>query len=271
MPRARSKKKTVKKKMASVWKKEKPPGSAMPITGHLVELRSRLIKSLIVLGIFCGIALQEIDLILKVLKRLLPADLYFNSPSEVLWVSFKVAFFAGFIVSFPFVLFQVWKFISPGLEPKERKLFFPFILGGSFFFVAGVLFCYFFVLPFALSYLVQFGVERGIKPQIILTSYIDFILKLMMAFGLIFMIPIALILLAKAGIISSRVLVKNRRYAILINSLIAAVLTPTPDLFNMMLMLVPLLILYEIGIWGIRLLGEGPSKTIKGSGKVSPV
>ncbi|MBI1820839.1 MAG: twin-arginine translocase subunit TatC [Nitrospirae bacterium] len=257
--------------MVSLWKKEKKTESTMPITGHLVELRSRLIKSLVVLGIFFGIALQEIDPILKVLKKLLPADLYFNSPSEALWVSFKVAFFAGFFVSFPFVLFQVWKFISPGLEPKERKWVFPFILGGSFFFVAGVLFCYFVVLPFALSYLVQFGVERGIKPQIILTSYIDFILKLMMAFGLIFMIPIALILLAKAGIVSSRVLAKNRRYAILINSIIAAVLTPTPDVFNMMLMMIPLLILYELGIWGIRLLGEGPPKTIKGSGKVSPV
>ncbi|MHB8483440.1 MAG: twin-arginine translocase subunit TatC, partial [Nitrospiria bacterium] len=86
-----------------------------------------------------------------------------------------------------------------------------------------------------------------------------------------FMIPIALVLLAKAGIVSSRWLAKNRRYAILINSIVAAVLTPTPDVFNMMLMMIPLMVLYELGIWGIRLLGEGPSKTVNGSEKVSPV
>ncbi|MHB8483158.1 MAG: twin-arginine translocase subunit TatC, partial [Nitrospiria bacterium] len=172
--------------MVRFWKREKKTESTMPITGHLVELRSRLIKSLIILGIFFVIALQEIDPILKILKRLLPADLYFNSPAEALWVSFKVAFFAGFFVSFPFILFQVWKFVSPGLEPGEKKLVFPFILGGSLFFIAGVLFCYFVVLPFALTYLVRFGVEKGIRPQIILTSYVDFILKLMIAFCLIF-------------------------------------------------------------------------------------
>jgi Sec-independent protein secretion pathway component TatC len=111
--------------------------------------------------------------------------------------------------------------------------------------------------------LIQFGVQEGIKPQIILTQYIDFILKLMLAFGLIFILPIALILLGKAGIVTSRGLVKNRKYAILINSIVAAVLTPTPDVFNMMLMMIPLLILYEIGIWGVRLFGEGLSKGVK--------
>jgi len=242
-------------------KNQGPPNEAsMPVMEHLTELRSRVIKSLVVIAVFFVIALEEINFLLKGLRRLLPADLFFNSPAEALWVSMKIALFASFFTSFPYILYQFWKFISPGLFQKEKRIAIPFILGGSVFFIFGVLFCYFFVLPFALNYLVQFGIQEGVKPQIILTNYIDFILKLMLAFGLIFILPIALILLGKAGIVSSRWLAKNRRYAILINSIVAAVLTPTPDIFNMMLMMIPLLILYEVGIWGIRIFGEGPAR-----------
>lgn len=246
--------------MFNLKDRETSSDGLMPVTGHLTELRSRVIKSLVVLGIIFIIALQEIDTLLKWLRRLLPAELFFNSPVEALWVSMKVAFFAAFLLSFPFILYQFWRFISPGLVQREKRIAIPFIFGGSIFFIFGVLFCYFIVLPFALNYLIQFGVQEGIKPQIILTNYIDFILKLMLAFGLIFILPVALILLGKAGIVSSRWLAKNRKYAILINSIIAAVLTPTPDVFNMMVMMIPLLILYEIGIWGIRLFGEGPAR-----------
>lgn len=252
-----------RRKMGKVIEMKDQKSSAealMPVMGHLTELRSRIIRSLVVLGIFFVLALEEINYLLKGLRRLLPADLFFNSPAEALWVSMKVAMFASFFISFPFILYQIWKFISPGLFHKEKRIALPFILGGSAFFIFGVLFCYFFVLPFALNYLIQFGVEEGIRPQIILTNYIDFILKLLLAFGLIFILPIALILLGKAGIVSSRWLAKNRRYAILINSIVAAVLTPTPDIFNMMIMMIPLLILYEVGIWGIRLFGEGKAK-----------
>jgi sec-independent protein translocase protein TatC len=228
----------------------------MPLMGHLGELRSRIIRSLLVLGFFFLASLQEIDWLLKGLKRLLPADLYFNAPAEALWVSMKVAFFAALFLSFPFLLYQFWRFVSPGLLHAEKRIAVPFVLGGSFFFIAGVAFCYFVVLPFALGYLVQFGVQEGLKPQIILTNYIDFILKLLFAFGLIFILPVALIILGRAGLVSSAWLAKNRRYAILINSIVAAILTPTPDVFNMMLMMIPLLILYELGIWGVRLFGE---------------
>ncbi|MBI1823226.1 MAG: twin-arginine translocase subunit TatC [Nitrospirae bacterium] len=240
------------------------PEKIMPVTAHLIELRSRVIKSLIILGIFFAVALQEVDTLLNGLRRLLPADLYFNSPAEALWVSMKIAFFASLFVSFPFILYQTWRFISPGLLKKERRIAIPFVFGGSLFFIFGVSFSYFIVLPFALNYLIHFGVQEGIKPQIVLTQYVDFILKLMLAFGLIFIIPIALILLGKAGFVTSRWLAKNRKYAILINSIVAAVLTPTPDVFNMMLMMIPLVILYEIGIWGIRLFGEGTPRSESG-------
>jgi sec-independent protein translocase protein TatC len=257
--------------MFKLLKKKNHPEALMPVGGHLSELRSRIIKSLVVVGLFFGIAMQKADWLLNLLRRLLPADLFFNSPAEALWVTLKVAFFAGFFVSFPYILFQVWRFISPGLAQREKKLAIPFIIGGSLFFILGVLFCYFAVLPFALTYLIQFGIEKGIKPQIMITGYIDFVLKLMLAFGVIFILPVALVLLGRAGIVSSAWLAKNRKYALLINSIVSAILTPTPDVFNMMIMMVPLMILYEAGIWGIRLFGEVHSKTIKGSGNSSTV
>ena len=252
--------------MLERWKKNKPSGKEMTLTEHLSELRSRLIKALLPVGFFFFLAMLEINPLIAFLKNRLPADLYFNSPAEALWVGIKVAFFAGVFLAMPFILYQGWKFVEPGLEKEEKKMALPFILGGSFFFLLGLFFCYFVVLPFALRYLLQVGTDMGIKPQIIFSGYIDFVLKFLLAFGLIFMTPVGLVVLGKAGIVTAGWLSKNRKYAIVVNSILSAILTPTPDVFNMLLMMIPLLILYEIGIWGIRLFGrKAPKPDFKSS------
>jgi sec-independent protein translocase protein TatC len=228
----------------------------MPITGHLAELRQRLIKCLIALGIGFGVSFYFVDGLLALLKRPSPAELYFFSPTEAFWISLEIAFFAGLFLSLPVILYQLWKFIGPGLFSHERKHVVPFMFLGMLFFTFGLLFCYFIVLPFALTFLMGYGAEMGLKPLLSIGSYIDFLLKFLLAFGLVFELPLAITLLARMGLMTPEFLSRNRKYAILLNAIAAAILTPTSDVFNMMLMMVPLLLFYELGILGAKLFGR---------------
>jgi len=230
----------------------------MPFTGHLGELRSRLFK---VIGtVFAGMILAYAgsDILIGWLKRPLDSELYFFSPTEAFWVTMKVSFFAGLFLSTPVVLFQIWRFVSPGLLPQERRLALPVVLVGTLFFILGLLFCYFVVTPFALKFLVGFGMQQGLKPVFSIGLYVDFVLKFLLAFGLVFELPLAVTILAKLGLVTPEFLARQRRYAVVVNAVLAAVLTPTTDIFNMMLMMVPLLIFYELGILGARFFGRRP-------------
>jgi sec-independent protein translocase protein TatC len=233
----------------------------MPITGHLEELRSRLLK--VIWALLAGMALSYAvsDILTGWLKRPLAADLYFFSPTEAFWVAMKVSFFGGLFLSLPVILYQVWRFIAPGLLPNERRLVLPFVLIGCFFFISGLLFCYFVVAPFALTFLVGFGLEQGLKPVFSIGLYMDFLLKFLLAFGVAFELPLVITVLAKLGLVTPQFLSRHRRYAIFVNAILAAILTPTPDVFNMMLMMVPLLLFYELGIWGARLFGRKPIRS----------
>lgn len=235
------------------------PGSKgqaeMPITGHLLELRGRLVKSVLFLLFFCGIAFYFSDQIFFWFKRPLNAELIFLSPAEAFWSDLKISLFAGFLGAFPVILYEVWQFISPGLLPKERGYFLPFLILGSLFFFLGVAFCYFVALPLALDFLIDYGRRSGIKPQISVSMYIDFNLKFLLAFGLIFELPLLMILFSRMGFLTPAFLVKNRKYAVLAAFIVSALLTPTPDIFNQMVMAIPLMILYEVGIIAVRLFG----------------
>ena len=228
----------------------------MPITGHLGELRSRLIK---VVWTFLGaviVAYFFSDTLIGWLKRPLKGDLYFFSPTEAFWMTMKVSFVSGFFLSLPVIFYQGWRFISPGLFLRERRFALPVVILGNFFFALGLAFCYFVVFPFALNFLVNFGVDRGLTSMFSIGLYMDFQLKLLLAFGVIFELPLVITILAKMGLITPQFLVRQRRYAVLVNAIVAAILTPTSDLFNMMLMMVPLLVFYEMGILGARLFGR---------------
>jgi sec-independent protein translocase protein TatC len=159
----------------------------------------------------------------------------------------KISFFASLFLTSPFTLYQLWKFISPGLYKAEKKYVIPFVISSSLLFIGGVLFGYFLALPPAFGFFVEFSSDF-LKPMFTLREYLSLALKLLLAFGLSFELPVLIFFLAKIGVVNSKMLSKNRRYAILIIFVAAAILTPSPDALTQIIMAVPLMGLYEIGI-----------------------
>ena len=227
---------------------------------HLTELRTRILWSLVGAGIGLGIALYFTSGIMRFLSRSLKTEPVFLSPTEAFWTYMKVAMITGIFIAMPVILWNVWAFVAPGLHKHERKYAAPFVLVGSLLFLGGGAFALFVIIPFAIQFLVNFGQEQGLKPMITISSYIDFIIKFTLAFGIVFELPVVITLLSMLGIVTPQFLSKNRKYAILINFVIAAILTPTPDIINQSLMAGPLCILYEIGIIAARIFGRRARK-----------
>ncbi len=229
----------------------------MPITGHLEELRRRLLISFIFIGAGFVVGMTLTGPVLQWLKRPLGDDLYFFSPTEAFWTHLKVAFFMGLFLASPGVLYHLWRFVSPGLYRRERRYALLFVLLSLLFLALGLIFCAYVALPFAINFLISFGAERGMTPLISVGGDVELVMKFYLGFAIVFQLPLALTLLSRMGLLSARTLARNRRYAFLINAVVAATLTPTPDIFNMMLMLIPLTLLYELGILGARIFGAG--------------
>jgi sec-independent protein translocase protein TatC len=227
---------------------------------HLAELRTRILWSLVGSVVGLAIALYFTNSIMKFLSRYLKTEPVFTSPTEAFWTYMKVAMITGIFIAMPVILWNVWAFVAPGLHKHERKYAAPFVIVGSLLFLAGGAFALFVIVPFAIQFLVNFGQEQGLKPMITISSYIDFITKFTLAFGLVFQLPVVITLLSMMGIVTPQFLSKNRKYAILINFIIAAILTPTPDIINQSLMAGPLCLLYEIGIISARIFGRRTPK-----------
>jgi len=243
----------------------------MPLTAHLGELRKRLIISLVAVTITFAIAFNYSEEIFRFIMfplkysldfsvrklsfhfvlqdKLHNTKLVFLAPAEAFWMNLKVAFVAGVIVALPVIFHQLWLFISPGLLQKEKKYVVPFILFATALFLAGAAFCFFIVLPFAMGFLLTYKVGDFLMPMLSVGQYVDFCLKFILAFGVIFELPIAIIFLTKMGIVTPQGLARNRKFAVLLAFIAGAILTPTPDAFNQTLMAVPIILLYEVGIW----------------------
>ncbi|MFA5165324.1 MAG: twin-arginine translocase subunit TatC [Candidatus Omnitrophota bacterium] len=223
----------------------------LTFTGHLDELRRRIIISLAAVAVCSCLAFWKIQDILSFLM-IPPVDhLVFFSPVEAFMEYCKLAFFTGLIVASPVVLFQLWSFVSPGLTGRERGAFLAAMPFSATLFIGGAAFAFFAVLPWALKFLINFpGPE--VVPVISISKYLSFVIMLLLVFGIVFELPVAVFLLSKLGIITPLVLSRNRKYAILAIFVLAAVLTPTPDAFTQVMMAVPLIILYEISIWICR-------------------
>lgn len=245
----------------------------MPFTSHLSELRNRLMVSVVsILAAFIVafnfsehifkvlmlpmrtiISLQSVYPFIKFIPKEGPGkELVFLAPAEAFWVHLKIALIAGIVVSVPVIFWQVWRFVSPGLLQKEKRLALPFIgvTSGLFFF--GAFFCFIIVLPFAMKFLLNFRTE-SLTPMISVERYIDFCLKFILAFGVVFELPVVIVFLTRMGIISTETLARNRKYAVLLAFVAAALLTPTPDAFNQTLMAVPIIVLYEGGLIASRI------------------
>jgi sec-independent protein translocase protein TatC len=236
-----------------------PEDAKMSFFDHLAELRTRIIWSLIPAGVGLAIALYFTDRIMVFLQRplaKLKSPPVFLTPTEYFWTYMKVAMITGLFVAMPVVLWNVWAFVAPGLHKHERRYAAPFVIIGSLLFLLGGAFALLVVVPFAVQFLVSFGVEKGAQPMISIASYTDFIIKFTLAFGIVFELPVVITLLSMLGVVTAQFLSKNRKYAILINFIIAAILTPTPDVINQSLMAGPLCILYELGIISARIFGK---------------
>ncbi len=223
----------------------------MSFMEHLGELRTRIMWSLVSAGVGIIIAFFITDPAMRFISRPLlsmKTELVFTSPTEAFWTWMKVAMVLGIFISMPGILLQVWKFVAPGLHEHEKKYAAPFIIIGSLLFLIGGAFAMLIIIPYASNFLVTFGQEKGWKPMLTVSSYTDFVIKFALAFGVVFELPVVITILSLIGVVTPQFLSKNRKYAILVNFIIAAILTPTPDMINQTLMAGPLCILYEVGI-----------------------
>jgi len=230
----------------------------MPFMEHLGELRTRIVRSLVAVLIGLVITFPASKYIVDFLARPIAATghpLVFLAVTEAFWVQMKVALFAGIFLASPALLWQVWRFVSPGLHDYERKYAIPFVVIGSLMFVGGGAFSLFIVTPNAVSFLLSYA-RPGLEPMISIGSYIDFLLKFTLAFGAVFEVPIAITLAARMGLVTPKGLARNRKYAILGAFVAAAILTPTPDALNQSLMAGPIIVLYEVGIICARIFGR---------------
>jgi sec-independent protein translocase protein TatC len=248
----------------------------MPVMEHLVEFQVRLTRAVIVLAvIFMGtffyaealvkwlrVPLQNMFVPSKLTWE--PTDLptvpfVFLAPAEALWQNVKVAGLCAIVLAMPYLLFEVWRFVVPGLHVQERRFVGPFVCLSAGAFYAGAGFSFFFVLPFALNFLISYGVNSGFTPQISIAQYVGFALWFLMVFGLIFEVPLALTLMAKLGWVDAPFLIQYWKWALLGSFVIAAILTPTPDPFNQTLMAGPMFLLYWVGIFGAKVFGKKTS------------
>ncbi len=234
---------------------EKDKEGKMPLTEHLSELRKRLIVSIIAIGIGFTVSFNFSDRLIGLIVKSINIKIVFLAPTEAFWAEMKVAFFCGLLISLPVLLHQVWKFVAPALHPNERQYGLPFVILSFVFFLIGVAFALAVVLPFAISFLLSYQTE-WMQPMISVGNLVDFYIKFLLAFGLVFEMPLAITILSKIGVLTPAFLSRNRKYAVLANFVIAAMLTPTTDVFNMMLMAIPLIVLYEIGIISARIFGK---------------
>ena len=224
----------------------------MTLVEHLNELRSRIIISLAALGITSALSFPFASSLLKILK--LPASglidkLAFFSPQEAFLIYMRIAFLCGLAISMPVILYQLWAFVSPAvIEERLKKRATYFILLCFMAFILGGLFAYFILIPPALRFLLSVA-SGQLEAVISAGKYISFIISLILGCGLVFEMPVLSFILTKLGIINPRILRKKYKYAVVIIFVIAAVITPTTDVFNMLILALPMLFLYEVSIW----------------------
>ena len=242
---------------------DKKPEPGQTLVEHLTELRIRLVRALMAIAVGTIGGWIVSDRLLDIVRRpIVPylrgtaKGLVFTGVMDDFMAHVKVAMMGGVILTCPFWLYQIWKFIAPGLYSKEKRYSAGFILAGSLLFVAGVCFAYFLVYPTAFKILLNFGGRHDI-PMITIREYLSFFFTTTLLFGLAFELPLIMTILAMLGLIDKAFLTGKRRYAIVLLSIIAAILAP-PDLISMLLLLVPMIGLFEIGVIMVGIFGKKP-------------
>ena len=236
----------------------------IPFTAHLEELRKRLIVCFIAVGIGFVLSYGFKEKLFQILTRPLISvmqtgdKLIFTGLPEAFFTYLKVALLSGMILATPVIFYQFWMFVAPGLYEKEKQHMIPIVFLSTFFFVGGSFFGYFIVFPYGFKFFLGFASEI-IRPLPSMREYLSFASKLLLAFGLVFELPLIITFLAKLGMVSVSFLKKNRKYALLLFFVGAAILTP-PDVVTQVMMALPLILLYEISIIGARIFGKKKSE-----------
>lgn len=235
--------------------------SEQTLIEHLTELRIRLVRALLAIGIMTAFAFYFNEILFDIIRRPIApfldqsnGALIFTGPLDKFSAAIKVSILAGIILATPLWMYQVWRFVAPGLYKHERKAGLLFISVGSFLFLLGVSFVYFFVYPFAFDFLLNFGGGTDVA-MITIKDYLGFFVTTTLLFGLAFELPLFLTIAGFLGLIDRKFLSEKRPYAIVILALVAAMLTP-PDPVSMVVMLIPLLILYEASVISVGFFGS---------------
>jgi sec-independent protein translocase protein TatC len=234
------------------------PGARMSFFDHLVDLRKRLINSAIAIAIGAGIGLalskhfiafiaQPMQVALR--NNHMEDRLYFTSPAGYMGLVINLGLYLGVVLAMPFVLYQIWLFVAPGLYKHERNAVAGFIFSSMVLFLAGIAFGYYVMLPQTLGFLIRFATDGPVKPLISINEYFDLILIVLVGLGVIFELPVLIFILSLFGIVTPKFLLKNFRYAMLIITVVAAVVTPTPDATTMLVFMAPMIVLYFLGVF----------------------
>jgi sec-independent protein translocase protein TatC len=242
----------------SIMNRGQEPGGQMTFFEHLSELRKRIINSLYAIGIgaFVGVALSKYAIkwiTTPIIKALTQANqiphLYYTHPAGYLNTYITLGVYLGIVMASPIVLYQVWLFVAPALYKHERSAITGFMFSTVFLFLSGIAFGYFVTLPYMLKFLVSFQGNAGpIAPMITVNEYFDLVLMVLLGLGLVFELPILIFFLSLFGIVTPKFLWHNFRYAILIISVVAAIITPSPDAGTMLVFMLPMVALYFVGI-----------------------
>jgi sec-independent protein translocase protein TatC len=252
-----------------------------PLMDHLIELRKRLIWSIITFIACFLISFVFAKPIYGFLTQPLAAalqgqpndHLIYTALYETFFTYVKVGMFAGLCLAFPIIAAQIWMFVAPGLYKQERRAFLPFLIASPILFIVGASFVFFIMLPFAIHFLVGYETPGGagtlgIQLQAKVSEYLDFVMTLIVAFGLTFQMPVLITLLGRVGLVTSAQLRSVRRYAIVGIFALAALFTP-PDVISMMSLAVPLVALYEISIWCVKLIERNRARAAAVSSSAS--
>lgn len=237
--------------MTDAQEPNETPEGRMSFFGHLEELRRRILWALVgyAVGFFiCWTYWEPIyNALAKPLTDVLNGEkLIYLNPTEPFTLSMKLGFIGGIFLAAPWILWQVWLFVSPGLYKHEKRFAVPFVLFSSILFVAGGLFGYYLAFPYTLKFLISYA--PNFKPQVTISEYFDLASMVLIGLGVIFQLPILIMVLSIFGLITPRFLWRNFQYAVLIIAIIAAIITPTTDIPTMLLFMAPMLLLYLIGI-----------------------